>query len=301
MNSNPETSSRALIPLTNSDLRPVLCPNSHLILLWLSGRPKRTYQTYLSEILRFNNFMSNVSFREITLFDLQQYQSHLINTFHLSASSICLATAILKSFFKFCYQNDCLLSNPARALRNPKRSNDLSQKLLTSEQIQTLIQSEPNLRNQLLFKVLYYSGARVSEIVNLTWKNVQPREKGGQLTLHGKGGKTRSVLLPVKIWEELQQLRHNRLRTDPVFPSRKDGGKQPLDSTQVFRLLRKAAQRIGLPVNISPHWLRHSHATHALKGGAPLPVLQATLGHASIATTGKYLHAQPTDSSSCYL
>jgi integrase/recombinase XerD len=67
------------------------------------------------------------------------------------------------------------------------------------------------------------------------------------------------------------------------------------------RIVAKAAARAGLELSVSPHWLRHSHATHALERGAPIHLVAATLGHASVATTGKYLHARPTDSSSNYL
>ncbi len=65
-----------------------------------------------------------------------------------------------------------------------------------------------------------------------------------------------------------------------------------------------AARRAGLPFGkggVSPHWLRHAHATHSLKRGASLPLVQATLGHASVATTGRYLHAEPDESSGEYL
>jgi integrase/recombinase XerD len=69
----------------------------------------------------------------------------------------------------------------------------------------------------------------------------------------------------------------------------------------VWRIVRAAAARAGISLAVSPHWLRHAHASHALDRGAPIHLVQATLGHASVATTGKYLHARPTDSSARYL
>jgi integrase/recombinase XerD len=65
--------------------------------------------------------------------------------------------------------------------------------------------------------------------------------------------------------------------------------------------VRQAARRAGLALPVSPHWLRHAHASHALDRGAPLHLVQATLGHTSIATTGRYLHARPRESSSRFL
>jgi len=91
---------------------------------------------------------------------------------------------------------------------------------------------------------------------------------------------------------------------EPVFTSRKQQGH--LSQLQVNRIVKAAAQRLpGLEPTIanavSPHWLRHAHASHAMDRGAPVHLVKETLGHANIATTGRYLHARPTDSSSLYL
>jgi integrase/recombinase XerD len=74
-----------------------------------------------------------------------------------------------------------------------------------------------------------------------------------------------------------------------------------LDPRQVRRIVLGAAERAGLEAKVSPHWLRHAHASHALDRGAPVHLVAASLGHASIATTGRYAHARPSDSSSRYL
>lgn len=65
--------------------------------------------------------------------------------------------------------------------------------------------------------------------------------------------------------------------------------------------MRQAARTAGIALAVSPHWLRHAHATHALDRGAPIHLVQATLGHVSVATTGRYLHARPSESSGKYL
>jgi site-specific recombinase XerD len=84
----------------------------------------------------------------------------------------------------------------------------------------------------------------------------------------------------------------------PVFLSRKGGA---LDPSAVHRVVKAAAARIGLPGEVSAHWLRHAHASHSLDRGAPIHLVQATLGHASVATTGRYLHARPSESSARFL
>jgi site-specific recombinase XerD len=83
-----------------------------------------------------------------------------------------------------------------------------------------------------------------------------------------------------------------------VFRSRKGG---PLDASQVHRIVKAAAERAGLSGEVSAYRLRHAHASHSLDRGAPIHLVQQTLGHASVATTGRYLHARPTDSSARYL
>jgi integrase/recombinase XerD len=88
----------------------------------------------------------------------------------------------------------------------------------------------------------------------------------------------------------------------PVFQSREgDDSGQHLDRTQVYRIVSAAAIRAGIQGKVSPHWLRHAHASHSLDRGAPIHLVQQTLGHASVATTSKYLHARPSDSSALYL
>ena len=117
--------------------------------------------------------------------------------------------------------------------------------------------------------------------------------------MYGKGSKTRTVLLPSVIWRELMHFRQGAGLDAPVFLSRRGGGH--LHPTSIERVVWKAAARAGLEGKVSPHWLQHSHATHALERGAPIHLLQATLGYPSVATTGRYLHARPTDSSAKYL
>ena len=104
--------------------------------------------------------------------------------------------------------------------------------------------------------------------------------------------------MPESVWNALMSLRKDAKDGDPVFRSRKGGH---LDESMVWRIVRKASKRAGIEKEVSCHWLRHAHASHALDRGAPIHLVQACLGHSSISTTGKYLHARPTDSSSRYL
>jgi len=112
----------------------------------------------------------------------------------------------------------------------------------------------------------------------------------------GKGGKTRAVLLKASVWQDLAALRPADPDA-PVFRSRKGGG--TLDPSQVHRIVKIAAKRAvwrGVGA-LAPH----DHVSRALDRGAPVHLVQATVGHASLATTSRYAHARPSDSSSRYL
>ncbi|MEG4596067.1 tyrosine-type recombinase/integrase [Microcoleus sp. F8_C2] len=119
--------------------------------------------------------------------------------------------------------------------------------------------------------------------------------------MYGKGGKTRAVLLPSSLYLALLNSRGMRGMRSPIFRSRKATNYGRLHRVSVTHLVKEAAKRAGISEKTSAHWLRHCHASHALNRGAPIHLLSQTLGHASVATTSKYLHAKPNDSSGLYL
>jgi integrase/recombinase XerD len=170
-------------------------------------------------------------------------------------------------------------------------------------------------RNALALRLFYASGGRVSEIAGLSWRDCVERslERGrptGQVTLFGKGGKTRRVLLSADTWAVLAGHRQREMMgghaepDGPVLRSRKadgDGSARPLTRQQLWRVVKDLAKQAGLPDAVSPHFFRHAHASHALDRGAPPHLVQQTLGHASLQTTSRYAHARPDDSSARYL
>jgi integrase/recombinase XerD len=97
----------------------------------------------------------------------------------------------------------------------------------------------------------------------------------------------------------VERLRGTASASDPVFASRKKGGH--LSRSMVMRIVRAAALKAGIDAPVSPHWLRHAHASHALERGAPLHLVQHTLGHSQIQSVAVYLHVQPMDSSARFL
>lgn len=120
--------------------------------------------------------------------------------------------------------------------------------------------------------------------------------KGGKITVFGKGGKTRTIPLPTKMWAELVEIAPGD-RDAPLF-STSHGA---LSATTVWRIVKRAAKRARLPDTVTTHGLRHSHASHSLDHGCPVHVLQSVLGHSSLVTTSKYVHVNSSESSADYL
>jgi len=292
----PRALVRRLPPRRASSLAPrTAASDAQLVALWLHGRSPNTVDAYQRDVDRFLAFVAK-PLPTVTLGDLQAFADSLAGQ---APSSRGRRLSAVKSLLSFGQRTGYLPLNVGTALKLPPRKDELAERILTETAVMRLLDRETNPRNHALLRLLYVAGLRVGELAALRWRDVQPRSDAGQVTAFGKGGKTRAVLLPAGVWRELSALRGDAGPTDPVFRSRSGGGH--LRRVAIETIVLKAAQRAGIEGNVSPHWLRHAHATHALERGCPIHLVQATLGHASVATTGKYLHARPTDSSSRYL
>ena len=263
--------------------------------MWLHGRPETTARAYAYEVKGLLQAIGK-PLPSITLGDLQRYFFTLSS---LSPASRSRAINAAKSLFTFAQRIGYLQFNPCAAIISPKIKNCLAERILPESQVHALIALEPHIRNRVLLRLTYGAGLRVSEVCGLKWKDAQSNGDSGQITIFGKGGKTRVVLLSVDTWKELSGIWGAAGADDPIFASRKGAGH--LHPSQAWRIVKGACTRAGIEAAVSPHWLRHAHASHALDRGAPIHLVQATLGHASVATTGKYLHARPEDSSARYL
>lgn len=281
--------------------------DGRVVELWLQGKSPHTRRAYASEIMGSPGapgrpgkigllpFMGK-SLRETTLEDLHAFTQSLNR---LAPRSQARAIKAVKSLFTYASRIGYLPLNVGAPVQCPKEKNTLAERILTVDEVKRLVGMASNDRDKTLLFLSYMTGGRVGEIAALKWKDAQPRTNGGgQLTLYGKGGKTRAVLLPAPAWDRIQSARGNAGPEDPVFLSQKGGH---LDPSAVLRIVKKAATLAGITKPVSPHWFRHAHASHSLDNGAPIHLVQATLGHASVATTGRYLHARPTESSSKFL
>lgn len=269
--------------------------DERLIELWLHGRSAETQRAYRADADAFRATVAK-PLHAVTLGDLQAFADTLDGP--LEPSSKHRRLSAIKSLIAFGHQLGYLPFDTARPLRLPVLRDRLAERILTENEVQRMLAHERHPRNLALLYLLYASGVRVSECCSLRWRDTHERDGGGQVSVLGKGGKSNTILLPATVWRVLVALKGQAGPDAPVFRSRRG---QHLHPTQVRRIVRAAARRAGIDKAVSPHWMRHAHASHALDRGAPIHLVQATLAHSSVATTGRYLHARPTESSSRYL
>ena len=284
----PETQQAPMLPPAQAD------DDAQMVRLWLarsaSPHTRRNYERQVRQ------FMASIGkpLGAVRMGDLQDY----IAARPGSAATVALTAAALKSLFAFAQEVGFLRFNIGAAVKVPPIKNTLAERIMAEADALLMIRQEPVMRNRVLLTVLYGGGLRISEVCGLRWRDLMARDEAGQATVFGNGGKTRAVLLSASTWKVLTVLRGAAPADQPVFLSRKGGA---LDPSAVHRVVKAAAARAGLPGEVSAHWLRHAHASHSLDRGAPIHLVQATLGHASVATTGRYLHARPSESSARFL
>jgi integrase/recombinase XerD len=270
-----------------------------LIKLWAHGRPKSTLYVYLPVIAHFRGFIKNAPIERVGLETLQGYVDSLRRQ---KPATIDRKVGTVRSIFKFAFNIGVLRFNPAAALRYRNEPNRLEEKIISQKDLQRMIKLEKDPRNNAILQVLYVGGFRASEVAGIRWMDLRERTEGrGQITVIGKGNKSRTVMVKKETWAALQKIRPaDSHPTDPVFVSRQGHGRA-INRVTVSNVVREAGQRAKVDAKVTAHWLRHGHATHALDGGADLATIQRTLGHASLVTTGKYLHIHPDQSSSAFL
>jgi integrase/recombinase XerD len=209
--------------------------------------------------------------------------------------------AAVKSFLGFAHRVGFTRFNAAPLIKLKKAPRQVAQRILGEVEVRLLIRAARPGRDRLLLEVAYFGALRVSELVGLTWRQVIRRDSGeAQLSIVGKGDKSREVLIPVAIATSLLASRSDAPASAPVFGSVRRPG-QPLTERAVNYIVKDAAERAGVNPAASVHWLRHAHASHAIDNGAPITLVQATLGHADLKTTSVYAHARPGESSGRYL
>ena len=312
------------MPDAPAPVRPAPMPNfsgaetdERLVELWLARKAPSTRRKYSEDLAKFSDFTAGMPLAAVTLSDLHDFASFISVLMAPSSQGRVLAT--IKSLLSFANRVGYLPFNVGAAVELPKVKDTLSERILTEAEAHRIMNAPKNARDRALVSVLYAGALRREEAVRLKWRDLKDRDDLGpglgQVALFGKGSKTGVALLPASVYSQVLALLRVTERTsgekferhagedEPVFRSRKrkNGLEGHLEVSQVNRIVAKAAKDAGIDRPVSPHWLRHAHASHAHARKTDLALIRDTLRHSSIATTGRYLHARPNDSSALHL
>jgi len=256
-----------------------------------------TVSAYLSDVDKLFLYLSDahITYQEAKLAHFQDFLIDLAEV-GISARSQARIVSGIKSFYHFLLITNQLEDDPTDLLELPKVGLHLPE-VLSVEEINAIVDvvdlSLPEgQRNRAIIEMLYGSGLRVSELVNVKLSNIDFEH--AFLKVEGKGSKQRLVPLSeeadaqIRLWHIVRnELNIQKGQEDYLFLNRR--GSQ-LSRVMIFNIVKQLAELAGIKKNISPHTFRHSFATHLLEGGANLRVIQQLLGHESILTTEIYTH-----------
>ncbi|MBQ6791221.1 MAG: tyrosine recombinase [Paludibacteraceae bacterium] len=237
----------------------------------------------------------HMSFEELEAFVFEQFKSVQ------SEATQARILAGVHAWFRFLLYKDYIDQDPSELLEGPRKSKHLPT-VLSLEEVNAMmgaidLSSNEGHRNRAMMEMLYGSGLRVSELVNLRLSRIYLNEH--YMLIEGKGSKQRLVpLSPVA--EEWFGYWMQERSSWPVKPESKDYAfvnryGRPLTRAMVFTIVRRLCAEAGITKTVSPHTLRHSFATHLLQNGADLRVIQQLLGHEDLATTEIYTHLNVQD------
>ncbi len=258
------------------------------------GFSKNTVNSYKRDLEKFFRFIKKtffeVSEEDTSLFIKEELKNGI------SPRSIARRISALKSFYKFLIYSGKLKNNPLTFISQPKLWKTLPE-YLTSDEVEKLLNAPDikktlGIRDKAMFELMYATGLRVSELINLKISNFI--EPPGILLIKGKGGKERIVPISetAKKWLKiyLHEVREKMLKkakknSEFIFLNK---NVQKLSRQGVWKILKSYGKKIGIGKKIKPHILRHSFATHLLENGADLRLVQTLLGHSQISTTEIY-------------
>ena len=279
--------------------------DQEMIAIWLRRQvSEHTRAAYEHAWNAWQAYSGGCPMAKTTLADLQDFQGLLAQG--RKPGSVNTMMSALRSVFALAHRRGYLRSNPCAEINdlfNPNRSGTasaLSRRILTRTEVARLLEAARAGRDFALYLMLYHTGCRVSEALALRWGDLNLDSQPSVLTiLQGKGGKGRVIRLSDRLRQTLVEWRPPDAAQDGFVFATRTG--RPIARNNAWKSLRRTAQRAGIDRDVSPHWFRHAHASHALDGGAPVQSVKETLGHASLATTSIYVHARNGGDSGLWL
>ena len=261
---------------------------------------ENSVMAYLHDIDKFTQFLSLHNEKAVpSNIELALLEDFLkwINDLGMTPSSQSRIISGLRSFYKYCLQENITSTDPTALLETPKLAKKLPD-ILSFSEIEKIIKaidvSTPEgTRNKAIIETLYSCGLRVSELINLKLSCLYIDAEYVRVT--GKGDKERLVPIGASAIKHITIYTENIRVHIPVIPGNEDivflnrRGKK-LSRVMIFLIIKDLAKKAKINKSISPHTFRHSFATHLVEGGADLRAVQEMLGHESITTTEIYTH-----------
>jgi len=268
-----------------------------------------TVRNYTTDLLGFFQFLRTKeigSLEEVDKHALRDYLSYLMAQ-GLVKASIARKLSAIRSFYRYLLRERMVSTSPLATTSSPKLDRRLPS-FLTQEEVKQLLEA-PDLstpqgqRDRALMELLYASGLRVSELVNINLEQINLDSQ--EIRVWGKGAKERVVLMGKPavgaLHAYLSQGRPKLIgkkQTSALFLNRYGGR---IIERRVQRILEKYTSLAGIDKRVHPHMLRHTFATHLLDGGADLRVVQELLGHANLSSTQIYTHVTRSQAQKVYL
>ena len=289
--------------MSNSDLQTQELIERFLDALWQErGLSQNTLMAYQNDLKQFSTWLDR---QNISLTDAQVTESQGFLKYRhqqgINPRSVSRTLSSLRSFYRFCLRENLCQEDPTALLESPKLGRSLPRSLSEIE-VEALINAPDitenlGLRDRAMLELLYATGLRVSELVNLSLQMLNL--KLGVVRTIGKGRKERLVPMGEDSMEWLERyLKHARPdilkkhgQSEAVFVTRRGSA---MTRQAFWYAIKRYAKQAGINSGISPHTLRHAFATHLLNHGADLRVVQMLLGHSNISTTQIYTHIAQT-------
>ncbi|MGI5902232.1 MAG: tyrosine recombinase XerC [Desulfitobacteriia bacterium] len=265
--------------------------------LLVKNASELTIVAYQSDLLQFLKFASHELGVENEKLRISSIDKYIVRSYlgqmaeqNLSRKTIARKLAAIRAFFRFLCQEGVIEQNPVQRISTPKTNKNLP-RFLFQEHLEKLLEapdlnSIKGLRDRVILEILYGSGLRVSELVNIDRKDLDL--EAGLLKVYGKGGKERIVPLTDSALEAIKDYLKHRNDEEEALILNYQGTR--LTARSVRRVLDKLGKQAKLNQHVHPHMLRHTFATHLLDGGADLRSVQELLGHKKLSSTQIYTH-----------
>lgn len=265
---------------------------------WLTtGASKNTLSAYRSDLKIFSKWLNNNSLIDVDKKQIQDYFSYRKDS-NISASTQSRMLTCLHSFYQYLSDKQNLKINPTEQLDYPKLEKKLPI-FLNVQEVERLLEA-PNSkslfgqRDRAMLELLYSCGLRVSELINLSYHNINLKDEF--IRIHGKGNKERLLPMGEIAIDYLTKYELNSRpallkngQSDSYFLSNRG---KAMSRQNFFYIIKDYASKAGIDKPLSPHSLRHAFATHLVQKGADLRSVQLMLGHSDISSTQLYTHIQ---------